>query len=280
MTPFADKLSKKLNGDEEPQYEALCHLAVARCEHNGGNPAAEAEALIASARAFLRAQTGRTENGHPDYEEYLLSAINSYNHAINCLLNPANPVDDSASGDVCSPQPIRAAGLCSEIAGALRTMNRTEEAVGFYKRSAEIRPQSKFQYLKAKENLGECYIDLSDYHDALETFTDLADECKGEVCSDLYGKCEVFRVLLVLIIEPIGAGKSTAVLDKYSQTAENEGILDEVSDFMSRELFYLLQSVVMSVQVRDFEAVSQLEDQLIPLLDKRAKLLLRKLTKL
>jgi len=59
-------LAKRLRANDEPQYEALCHLAMARCEQasggagggagGGGGVQAEAEALVAASRAFLKAE--------------------------------------------------------------------------------------------------------------------------------------------------------------------------------------------------------------------------------
>jgi hypothetical protein len=50
------KLAKKMHSREEPQYEGLCHLAVARCERSLGNTAGESEALVVAARCrfYLR----------------------------------------------------------------------------------------------------------------------------------------------------------------------------------------------------------------------------------
>ena len=50
------KLAKKMHSREEPQYEGLCHLAVARCERSLGNPSSESEALLLAARSFLKAE--------------------------------------------------------------------------------------------------------------------------------------------------------------------------------------------------------------------------------
>ena len=40
------KLAKKVKTNEEPQYEGMCHLAIARCEQNIGNSHGEVEALM------------------------------------------------------------------------------------------------------------------------------------------------------------------------------------------------------------------------------------------
>ena len=50
---FPAKLAKKLKTSEEPQYEGMCHLAIARCEQSIGNSNGEAEALISASRCHI-----------------------------------------------------------------------------------------------------------------------------------------------------------------------------------------------------------------------------------
>ena len=49
------------------------------------------------------------------------------------------------------------------------------------------------------------------------------------------------------------------------------------SSYLSEQVFLLLQSIVMAVQVRDCAAVAELEDCLIPLIEPQQRELLRKL---
>ncbi len=79
------RLSRRLRDDDEPAYEALCQLAVARCEQSVGNGPAEAEALVAASRSFLRAEEKVRGVGCPSFEEHLAAAIHSYNHAIRLM---------------------------------------------------------------------------------------------------------------------------------------------------------------------------------------------------
>ena len=105
MNSFLAKLAKKLKTSEEPQYEGLCHLAIARCEQSIGNTVGEAEALISASRSFLQAEENVREIGSPSLEENLSSAIHSYNHAIRLL---------TENGDT-----LRASELCLELADFL-----------------------------------------------------------------------------------------------------------------------------------------------------------------
>ena len=72
------------------------------------------------------------------------------------------------------------------------------------------------------------------------------------------------------------------VLEKYAwQAAEatSATAADEASRILGDELFLLLQSLVMAVQVRDAGAVLELEDYLAPKLDSLQRTLLRRLSK-
>ncbi len=271
------KLSKRLKDDEQPEYEALAHLACARCENAASNADVEVEALVAAVRAFIEAHEVKV--GAPTYNEHLLSAVNTANHAVNKLLAER---DDS----------IRAGALCAEVAVALRKAGNISEALEFHKRSAEIRQTSALEYLHQREAVGECYLDLGDDYNALEVFSEVA-EVAGErgkppigAYADILARCEVYRVLLLLILEATPTTVKPAlmnVLDKYAWTSkkyawESEEAAQDTFAYLSEEVFYLLQSLVMAMQVRDFEAVLQLEDHLAPLLEPQPKKLLTKLT--
>lgn len=65
------KLSKRLRENDQPQHEAMCHLAIARCEQSVGNTACEAEALVAASRAFLQAERKIKAVCCPSIEDHL-----------------------------------------------------------------------------------------------------------------------------------------------------------------------------------------------------------------
>ena len=67
------RLAKRLSNSDDPQYSALCHLAVARCQQSVGNAPLEAEALVAASRAFMRAEDKTQAAGCPSFEEHLLA---------------------------------------------------------------------------------------------------------------------------------------------------------------------------------------------------------------
>ena len=71
------------------------------------------------------------------------------------------------------------------------------------------------------------------------------------------------------------------VLEKYAwQSAESTSAAaaEEASRVLGDEVFLLLQSLAMAVQVRDAAAVLELEDYLAPKLDTQQRTLLRRLS--
>ncbi len=77
-SPCPGRLAKRLRSDDTPQYESLCHLAVARCEQSVGNAPAEAEALVAAARTFLQAEQKVQYVRCPTFEEHLMAGSTDY----------------------------------------------------------------------------------------------------------------------------------------------------------------------------------------------------------
>ena len=81
-------------------------------------------------------------------------------------------------------------------------------------------------------------------------------------------RCEVLRVLLLLLIEPTASQtlspELTSILDKYTWESQQQPQDDDDSaataaasasedtlHYLSEEMFLLLQSVVMAAQIRD-----------------------------
>ncbi|XP_036779448.1 40-kDa huntingtin-associated protein [Manis pentadactyla] len=86
--------------------------------------------------------------------------------------------------------------------------------------------------------------------------------------SDVLVRCEVSRVLLLLLLQPPPAKllpEHARTLEKYSWEAfDSHG--QESSGQLPEELFLLLQSLVMATQEKDTEAVKSLQVEMWPLL--------------
>jgi tetratricopeptide (TPR) repeat protein len=191
----------------------------------------------------------------------LAASIHSYNHAIRLL---------SENGDS-----IRASGLCIELADALIKLEKPGEAITFYQRAADFRPSSSLSYLHARENVARTFIRTGDHHNALTIFTEIAnivEQIGGKpytsVYLDILGRCELFRVLLLLLIQPAPQNVSpnlTNILEKYAWESSGQVVRESGArsdqhsqessagtlgnQYLSEEVFLLLQSIVMAVQV-------------------------------
>jgi len=278
------RLAKRLESQDEPQYEASCYLAVAKCEQSIGNQPGEIEAFVAAARAFFKAEENITSINCNSLQQHLADAINSYSNAIRIL------EEMEKNG--------QASGLCLEVGDKLRGMGKASEAIQFYQRAADLRSgQSSsslgLEYVQSREKVAACFIDIEDYHSALVTLTEVANltqslvgskESATSVYGDILARCEILRVLLVLLIDPTPQAMSatyTNVIEKYAWESDATASQDrrKESYFLSEETFMLLQSVVMAVQVRDAGALAELEDCLVPALEEmpQQRELLRKL---
>ena len=104
----------------------------------------------------------------------------------------------------------------------------------------------------------------------------------NSVYADILGSCEILRVLLVLLIDPTPQAMSatyTNVIEKYAWESDatdvpyKRGAGKETAlqpegqpSYLPEHTFLLLQSVVMAVQLRDADALSELEDALVSVL--------------
>ncbi|KAK2156634.1 hypothetical protein LSH36_208g01049 [Paralvinella palmiformis] len=127
-------LARELKAQECSQYAGFCCLAQARCEHTLANAPGEAQALTNAARSFLKAEIDISELRCPSFKEHLNAAINCYSHAIRVHVE--------------NKQPALAAALSIEVGDALRSLNRSSEAISHYQRAAELQYQPTPQRIR------------------------------------------------------------------------------------------------------------------------------------
>ncbi|XP_064419360.1 40-kDa huntingtin-associated protein isoform X2 [Latimeria chalumnae] len=237
---------------------------MARCEQTLFNAPGEAMALTEAARLFLQAEKETHRLRCPGFEEHLQAAINCYSFAIKVYIELS--------------QPIMAASLCLEVGNALKEMNKPGEAVVYFQRASELQTQVPIECLLSLGYVASCKILTRDYDGALAIFTEmqlLAQE-KGlqtpGSCTpvgaflDVIAKCEISRVLLLLLLQP----PPQKLLPEHAQTLEKYDweSFDSHSqvNYLSENVFLLLQSVVMANQEKDVESMKILQVELWPLL--------------
>uniref|UniRef100_A0AAQ6IVE0 Factor VIII intron 22 protein n=1 Tax=Anabas testudineus TaxID=64144 RepID=A0AAQ6IVE0_ANATE len=252
------QLAKELKQQDCLQYAAFCNLAMARCEQTLFNAPGEALALTDAAR----------------FDEHLQAALNCYGFAIKVYIE--------------MNQPVMAASLCLELGNALKEMNRPGEAIVHYQRAAELQTQMPIEALLSMGEMATCKILTRDYDGALSVFTEMQLICQerglqlpgtstpvGEdyclaffqgAFLDIVAKCEISRVLLLMLLEP----PPQKLLPEHAQTLERYAweSFDPHSQvtFLPENVFLLLQSVVMACQEKDTESLKSLQTELWPFL--------------
>ncbi|XP_038442615.1 40-kDa huntingtin-associated protein isoform X3, partial [Canis lupus familiaris] len=299
------QLGRELRAQECLPYAAWCQLAVARCQQALFHGPGEALALTEAARLFLRQERdARQRLACPAaYGEPLQAAASALGAAVRLHLELG--------------QPAAAAGLCLELAAALRDLGQPAAAAGHFLRAAQLHlPQLPLAALQALGDAASCQLLARDYSGALAVFTRMQRLAREHgshplrqpppappppapplppaaapalpaallpaapaptptpapatlgAFSDVLVRCEVSRVLLLLLLQPPPAKllpEHAHTLEKYSWEAF-DGHGPDGAGQLPDELFLLLQSLVMATHEKDTEAVKSLQVDMWPLL--------------
>uniref|UniRef100_A0A668AXS3 Coagulation factor VIII associated n=1 Tax=Myripristis murdjan TaxID=586833 RepID=A0A668AXS3_9TELE len=235
------QLAKELKQQDCLQYAAFCNLAMARCEQTLFNAPGEALALTDAARLFLSSEKENRALQAPGFDEHLQAALNCYSFAI-------------------------------------KEMNRPGEAIVHYQRAAELQTQTPIEALLSMGEMATCKILTRDYDGALSVLTEMQLLCQERglllpgtstpvgAFLDIVAKCEISRVLLLMLLEP----PPQKLLPEHAQTLERYAweSFDPHSQvtFLPENVFLLLQSVVMACQEKDTESLKSLQTELWPFL--------------
>uniref|UniRef100_A0A8B9J9E5 Zgc:101679 n=1 Tax=Astyanax mexicanus TaxID=7994 RepID=A0A8B9J9E5_ASTMX len=235
------QLAKELKQQDCLQYAAFCNLAMARCEQTLFNAPGEALALTDAARLFLASEKENRALQAPGFDEHMQAALNSYSFAI-------------------------------------KEMNRPGEAVVHFQRAAELQTQTPIESLLSLWEMASCKILTRDYDCALAVLSEMQSMCQERglqlpgtntpvgAFMDIVAKCEISRVLLLMLLEP----PPQKLLPEHAQTLERYAweSFDSHSqvNFLPEDVFLLLQSVVMACQEKDTESLKALQTELWPIL--------------
>uniref|UniRef100_A0AAY4AHQ9 Factor VIII intron 22 protein n=1 Tax=Denticeps clupeoides TaxID=299321 RepID=A0AAY4AHQ9_9TELE len=235
------QLARELKQQDCLQYAAFCNLAMARCEQTLFNAPGEALALTDAARLFLLSERENHALRSPGFDEHLQAALNCYSFAI-------------------------------------KEMNRPGEATVHFQRAAELQTQMPVEALLSLWELASCKILTRDYDGALVVLSEMQMMCQERglqlpgtntpvgAFMDIVAKCEISRVLLLMLLEP----PPQKLLPEHAQTLERYAweSFDSHSQvsFLPENIFLLLQSVVMACQEKDIDSLKSLQTELWPLL--------------
>uniref|UniRef100_A0A672F632 Factor VIII intron 22 protein-like n=1 Tax=Salarias fasciatus TaxID=181472 RepID=A0A672F632_SALFA len=255
------QLAKELRQQDCLQYAAFCNLAMARCEQTLFNAPGEALALTDAARLFLSSEKENRALQAPGFDEHLQAALNCYSFAIKVYIE--------------MNQPVMAASLCLELGNALKEMNRPGEAIVHYQRAAELQTQTPIEALLSMGEIATCKIltresSLSHrFSTSSRNLLEVLILClilSSWAFLDIVAKCEISRVLLLMLLEP----PPQKLLPEHAQTLERYAweSFDPHSQvtFLPENVFLLLQSVVMACQEKDTESLKSLQTELWPFL--------------
>ncbi|KAM6323059.1 40-kDa huntingtin-associated protein-like [Podargus strigoides] len=274
-------LARELRAQESLPYAAWCQLAVARCAQSLFHGPAEAAALAEAARLFLRQERDlRQRLGlRGGFGEHVAAAQSCGAFAARLHLERG--------------QPALAAGLCLELAAALRDTGRPARAAAHLQRAAELLAAARLplEALRCLAERASCLLLGRDYAGALAALTRAqalagaglgAGGAPGGAFLDVLARCEVSRVLLLLLLQPPPAKllpEHARTLEQYCWEAPESGAgpgpgggpgagggLPPAASYLPAELFLLLQSAVLACQEKDAEALKALQAELWPLL--------------
>ncbi|XP_058391028.1 40-kDa huntingtin-associated protein [Diceros bicornis minor] len=297
------QLGRELRAQECLPYAAWCQLAVARCQQALFHGPGEALALTEAARLFLRQERDARQRlvCPAAYGEPLQAAASALGAAVHLQLELGQP---AAAAALCLElatalrdlgQPAAAAGhfqraaqlqlpqlplaalqalgdaascqlLARDYSGALAVFTRMQRLAREHG-SHPVQPPpppppgpqpgpgaaTTLPAALLPPNAGSA---AAPSPAALGAF------------SDVLVRCEVSRVLLLLLLQPPPAKllpEHAHTLEKYSWEAfDSHG--QESSGQLPEELFLLLQSLVMATHEKDTEAVKSLQVEMWPLL--------------
>ncbi|KAM6252596.1 40-kDa huntingtin-associated protein-like [Spheniscus humboldti] len=271
-------LARELRAQESLPYAAWCQLAVARCAQSLFHGPAEAAALGEAARLFLRQERDlRQRLGlRGGFGEHVAAAQSCGAFAARLHLERG--------------QPAPAAGLCLELAAALRDTGRPARAAAHLQRAAELLAAARLplEALRCLAERASCLLLGRDYAGALAALTraqalaGAGGGAPGGAFTDVLARCEVSRVLLLLLLQPPPAKllpEHARTLEQYCWEAPEGGAgpgpgggpgagggLPPAASYLPAELFLLLQSAVLACQEKDAEALKALQAELWPLL--------------
>ncbi|KAM6117014.1 LOW QUALITY PROTEIN: 40-kDa huntingtin-associated protein [Pterocles gutturalis] len=276
-------LARELRAQESLPYAAWCQLAVARCAQSLFHGPAEAAALAEAARLFLRQERDlRQRLGLcGGFGEHVAAAQSCGAFAARLHLERG--------------QPALAAGLCLELAAALRDTGQPARAAAPLQRAAELLAAARLplEALRCLAERASCLLLGRDYAGALAALTraqalagaglgSVGGGAPGGAFLDVLARCEVSRVLLLLLLQPPPAKlqpEHARTLEQYCWEAPEGGAgpgpgsgagagcgLPPAASYLPAELFLLLQSVVLACQEKDAEALKALQAELWPLL--------------
>ncbi|XP_001598992.1 40-kDa huntingtin-associated protein [Nasonia vitripennis] len=256
-----EALAVSFEQKELDQYAGWCWLAAARCQATLENQISEINLLARAGCQFIIANKKNKDIGCLSInKEDLQAAINALNHALTRCNNQQG-------------FEVLSSGLAMKLS---MNLGANSEGIEYIRKAAHSNPS-----VQAINILVSYYIKQGDYVSALQVLTELVEMIENHLGSraisnykNVLHKCEISRVLLLLILQPTPqrlAPSLVQLLEKYAWAEDSP-----VPNMMEDEML-LLQSLVLACQSHDYEALLALESELWPFFDSEQKELLQSL---
>lgn len=264
-------VASKQVGDHS--HSGFCLTASARCEEALGTSSTEAERYVQAAQSFVQAEMEDRTLNAAGFHENINEAIKCYERAIEIYCR--------------NKRTAFAATLCMELANALLIFDRVEDAIRFFDQAASLFDESPLAGYNAHASVLQCNLKVEDYEGALLTiqrmlvalhnvlteyslvelqlhldpFLVLANGLPCGSYRDSIGECEVTALLLLLLLPPAVRQRQAfqGLLLRYEQVAETNP-----APYLRNELFFNLQSLALSVALRDIESLRHIQARLWP----------------
>ncbi|XP_038112894.1 uncharacterized protein LOC6044232 [Culex quinquefasciatus] len=220
-----------------PEYAALCYMGQGKCEKMIGNEPGEVDALLKAARAFRKANEKQIKiNPENASGDHLEGAFRCYTQALSRL------PDDS----------VTKAAIIRELKEVSPNVEITSNFSS---------PSHRIWDL---EQSAEESIKIHDYVAAFEKLTEIYDDVTERRCEEMYPqvmqRVEVTRLLLLCLLQlPPSVRYDHKFIERYSAIGDGQ---QTGASVLSEELFFLLQSLVVSCQAKDIESLIAVRDEL------------------
>lgn len=217
------------------QYAGLCWLGSAKCEKALGNTLTEVDALLKSARAFVKYDREIEKlKVRSNNREHLEGALRCYNQAA------ARLEDDS----------VMKVAIIREV----KKINPNAENTSNFNS-----PSHRIYDLEQSANVS---ISAQDFVGALEKLTEIFDDINERKVEDYYAdvlvRNEIARLILLLILELPPSRQSPShikLLENYSSVEESgpQGSCQKLDELIPKLLVTHLKNLVMACDMQDKE---------------------------
>uniref|UniRef100_A0A1B6E0R3 Factor VIII intron 22 protein n=1 Tax=Clastoptera arizonana TaxID=38151 RepID=A0A1B6E0R3_9HEMI len=209
------QLSIQCLREDIPLYSGLCYIAASQCESQLNNFNGEAWAQVNAGQLFLKAHIKEETLKllSPGGGEQLEAALSLFQSSENIWKK--NKYDG-----------VLAASLYLQIASDLLLLtDKYELSAEYFDKASKLLSDSPHNQLHALLQLATCKLKMGHHIGALDTFNEIVSVV-NLICEEPYGvysdiilRCEINRIMLLLLIRPPLqrlAQPMTAVLEKYN----------------------------------------------------------------